>query len=143
MTPVQASQAIFARWVALWPGLSGSVPYSVDNLIVPEAATFASVALISLDSEQTTLGPPGRRKWEHTGIIEVRLHGPIAVGRSQLDLLGQHVATIYRGRRFGYAAGEQGITTHATVVAELRRDRDSGNRWILTASTPFEYTEIA
>lgn len=143
MTPAEAAQAINARFLSMWPSLSGDVPCAVDNVVRAEQETFARLAIISLEADQASLGPVGRRRWEHTGIIEVRLHGPINAGRKPLDLLAGYVRTIFRGVRFGYTAGQHGITTHGTAVSELRRDRDSPNRWILTASTPFEFTEIA
>ncbi len=144
MTPLEAEKAINARWMALWPGLSGDIPYTLDNLIrSDEPPTFARLQIISLGEEQTTLNRPGFRKFEHSGIIEVKIYGPINIGRSAMTTLGMAVRTIFRATRFGNSSGEQGVTTHATEVSEIRNDREVKHRWVMVASTPFEYTEIA
>ncbi len=143
MSPAEAARAVFARWINTWPTLSSGVPYTLDNVAAAEGdGYFARVALVSLGSEQETLGPPGKRKWLHEGLIDVRLSGPVNVGRGQLDILAGYVTSIYRGVRFGTLAGEQGVTTEATDISELRRDREAPHRWILTASTPCRWTEI-
>jgi hypothetical protein len=143
VTQEEASAAVFARWLALWPSLSGAVPYSVDTLVVPESIPHARVAIRSLPSDQHTLGAAGNRKWIRTGLVDVRLVGPINAGRGSLDRLAGHVRTIFEGKRIGPTARDRGITTHATSISELRRDRDAPQLWILGCTTPFEYYEIS
>lgn len=146
MTNDEATNAIFARWINLWPAASGGVAYATDNNIGAEQVDqpFARVGIVSLDSEQRSLGGRGNRRWNHEGMIEVRLSGPINAGRGQLDALAKIVRTIYQGERFGEAPpAEEGVTTQAAAISELRRDRESPSRWLLVVTIPFEYTEIS
>lgn len=142
MNSVQASQAVFARFASMWPTLAGAIPFVFDNDVKPEAATFARCGIRGIGSEQWTLGPAPSRKWQRTMLIDVRLSGPINRGRKNLDTLAEYVRTIYEGVRFGVLLGEQGITTHATTVKELVRDREAGQTWILSAVTPAEYYDV-
>lgn len=142
MTPAEAAKAIRARWIATWPGLSGGVAYAFDNDVAPEAATFARVSLVSLDAEQYSLGKEGNRKWEHTALVDVRLVGPIDVGREPLDLLIPHIKTIFEGQRIGATPGDGGVLVHAASPAELRRDRESPQSWILSITLPAEYYAV-
>lgn len=142
MDSIQAAQAINARWIERWPGLSGDVPYALDNISRPEAETFAQLSITNTMSDQWTLGPTGKRKWLRSGMLEVRLTGKVGVGRKGLDLLGNDVRAIFEGVRFGVRVGEMGIVTHASTVNELRRDRDATRVWIIQVVTPFEYYEV-
>lgn len=136
-----ASRAIFRRWIAFWPAQSGGVEYSTDNNLKPEVVPHARVAIVSLDSEQYTLGPKGNRKWQRLGFIEVRLVDNLHTGRKLLDQLTGAVREIFEGVRFASGPGEDGIVTHASSVAELRREPDSDQLWLVTVTTPFEYYE--
>ncbi len=143
MNQLAASEAIFSRWITLWPGLSSGVPYSFDNIAVPEDETHAHVGIVSLPSEQWTLSRE-HRKWHRPGLIEVRLTGPLNEGRKNLDILAGVVRAIYQGKRFGDVLGvDEGVITHATSVNELKRDRDATQLWILSCVTPCEWWEIA
>ncbi len=146
MERLDAHAAIYVRWMQQWPGLSGGVGYSTDNNVAVEgqvADYFAKASIISFDAEQLTIAKRGKRKFLHEGLIEVRLTGPMSVGRGPLDVLADHVSTIYNATRFADIPGrEQGITTEATSAAELRRDPESVHRWILTCTTPFRFTRI-
>jgi hypothetical protein len=142
MDQVQASQAINRRWIEKWPTLSGSIPYALDNITKPDGISFAQLSIVSGPSQQWTMGPEGTRKWQRTGFIEVRLSGPINVGRRPLDELAKVVRNIFEGFRFGKKAGEHGVVTHDSSVSELRRDKQSPQLWILTVTTPFEFYEV-
>lgn len=138
MTNAQASAAIFRRWIRMWPGLSGGVPFSTDNNVHPEATPHARVAIVSLDSEQYTLSRENR-KWQRLAFIEVRLAGQVSRGRAQLDALVEPVLTIFEGVRFAEGPDEEGIVTHAASPAELRREPDSDQLWFLTLTIPCEW----
>lgn len=147
MDATEASQAILSRWLTLWPGLSSGVPYVFDNIVRPEAPTFARVAIVSATSEQWTIGPPplpnaqGSRKWLRRALVDVRLNGPINAGRNPLDVLANYVRQIYEGVRIGAKVGQAGVVTFASTVHELRKAPDSSQLWVLSVTTPFEYYE--
>ncbi len=144
MTPTEAHRAINARWHSLWPGLSDGIAYSTDNTVMPEGnGYFARLAVISLDTEQHTLGPAPHRWWTHQGTIEVRLSGPVNVGRDPMDILAGHVRQIYQGVRIGRTAGEKGVVTEAMSIAEVRRGVESTGKWLLLCTTPFSFVEIS
>lgn len=143
MNQAQVSNALFGRFRDLWPSLSSGVAYHFDNVSFRPAgvtAPFARVGIISLDSEQHTIGP--RAKLRREGIVEVRLYGATGNGRLELDQLAEHVRTIYERRRVSGGPGELGIICESSTCAELRRDRDSSEFWILAVTTPFYYHQI-
>lgn len=147
MNQLEATQAIFERWRTTWPGLTSNVPSSLDNVVSPQdALPRAVVNIISLDSEQQTLGP--RAKMLREGLIEVRLYGRKGVGRGELDQLATHARVVFERRKLGRvgSATTLGTTnrvkTFAATVNELRRDRDSGELWILSVTIPFEFVEV-
>lgn len=149
MDHLDASDAINLRWLQEWPtrslaAVGTSVPFSTDNIVVPEGgALFARLAIISLDSDQETMGPRRRRRVENTGIIEVRLSCVPNTGTEQIKKLARVVKAIFGLQRIGKTAREKGVVAHATAIAELRRDKEGTGRWIITCSTPFDYIEIA
>lgn len=156
----EANSAIIRAWMMQWPTKSASVtgasvPYSTDFNVKAEtqatpAEYFARLAIVSLDSEQRSLGPiprvgqRGRRTWTHNLVIEVRLSGPLNEGREKLDDLSKCVSQIYQGRRLGRrTTSEKGVTTHECAVAELRRDSEASHRAVLLCTISAEFTEIA
>jgi hypothetical protein len=148
MNTAEASKAIFAAWMTQWPALALAavgidVPYTVDNISKPEGdELFARVRIISLDSQEASIGPRNRARVEHSGLIEVRLSEKPNNGRERLDLLAGAVRQIYQKRRLGRTRHEKGVVTHATQPSELTRDKESTGRWIISYSTPFEFIEI-
>lgn len=142
-----ATSAIFKRWIDMWdvetalltPPLS--VPYSLDNMKVPEPVDglLARVGLLSLDSQIYTLGPKGSQ--QRPGYIDVRITDEPNRGRGRADDLCEVVRKIYERKRFASDGGanEYGIVTHATSVSELRRDRDAPQLWVVQLLTPFEF----
>jgi hypothetical protein len=142
MDAAEASQAIFQRWITMWPALSGSVPYSTDGNVASEGAGyFARVAIVTDDTEQATLGRVGSRRWSHDGLLEVRLSGPLGEGRGPVDALAELVREIYQGKRFGKTARERGIVTHAMSTAPVRGGAQAKTRWTLLCTIPFDYFE--
>lgn len=146
MNQAEASAAILNRWQATWSGLTGGVASSYDNIVVPQTLPRAAVNIISLDSDQATMGR--RVKMLREGMIEVRLYGPPNVGRRQLDELAGHVRTVFERRKIGRSGAPttqitRRVKTHAATVNELRRDRDSSEMWILSVTIPFEFWEIS
>lgn len=131
----------------MWPTLAPSVPYSFDNINAAQSVPRAAVNIISLDSDQQTMGP--RAKIFREGLVEVRLYGEKNVGRRQLDELCDHVKTVFERRKLGRVGGASvfgrtnRVITHTASVNELRRDRDSGELWIVSVTIPFEYVEVS
>jgi len=141
MNSAQANAAIIKRWLDAWPGASSNVPFSVDNIVKPEASTYAIMEILSLDTQQVTLGR--KAKVRHDGIIQIRLVGPVNAGRGALDLLAQAVRVVLQRRRIGAnPPHEMGIVTQIAEDAELRRDREAPGSWVLAVSVPFHYHEV-
>ncbi len=147
MTPVQAASQVFAAWHTQWPllvGVDGGgkplVPYSIDNTTKSDSVRSARVLFSEHLSEQMTLGKIAR--FENTGIIEVRLTGPLNEGRAPLDVLAGYVRQIFERKRLGARVRDGGVITRAVSVAPLRRDQDSTRQWLLTCTTPFTYYEM-
>lgn len=145
MNQAEATRAIFDHWVGMWPSLSGGIPYSLDNTAVPIARPCAVVNIISLDSEQYTLGP--RAKVLREGMIDVRIYDKVGVGRGGADELATHARTIFERRRIGTggdpAVGStRRVVTHAGSVNELRRDREAGGLWVLSVTFPYEFYDV-
>lgn len=145
MNQAQASQAIFDRWIAAWPGLSSNVPYALDNTVIPEARPCAVVNIVSLESTQHTLGP--RAKIRREGMIDVRIYGEVGEGRRGSDELVGFVRDVFERRRIGTGGAPavgatRRVVTHAASQNELRRDQDSGGLWIVSVTIDFEYYDV-
>jgi hypothetical protein len=147
MDHADACRAINRRWLTEWPTMSGGVSFVTDNNSIPVGSIttyLARFSIITLDSEQRTIGPrakagkSARRSWQHFGIIDVRLEGPIDVGTDQLNIYGQMVRTLFQGVRFGNGPRDHGITTEATAIGQPIKQP---NKWVLVCSTPFDYVE--
>lgn len=138
-----ATKAIFARWIAMWPGLQPAVTYTFDNVVKaePDDALFARVGITEFDSQLYTLGPHGSN--QRRAYIDVRLSGPANAGRLGVDDLIDSVRSIYERVRFAMDPTklEYGIVTHASVAKPLRRDRDAAQLWIMQVLTPCEWYE--
>lgn len=140
MNQVNANKAILQAWLNNWPGLSTNVPYVFDNdAISGNPPKYARVAIQDLSSEQTSLGAPGSRRYLRTGLINVKLYGPVEQGRKVVDLLAQFVRTIFEGVRLAAGGTEEGVVTFASSTQVMPTDQQF---WILLVSTPFEYYEI-
>lgn len=145
MTPPEAHKAILQRMISTWHTLVGgtssdpTVPYAIDNRARPQAATFAQLDIVNLSSDQHTMGVTGRRRFERTGFIDVRLFGPRDQGRGALDTLAEYVRTLFEATRLGAIGEDRGLRTFAMSVTELRDDREFPDLWCLLCRTPFEY----
>lgn len=146
MTPTDAHKAILQAMISTWHTLVGgtqeapAVPYAIDNRkLAQPATTFASVEIVNLGSDQVTMGPAGRRRFERTGFIDVKLYGPRDQGRGQLDTLAEHVRTIYEATRLGAIGEDRGIVTYAMTTREIRNDPEFPDLWCLLCRIPFEY----
>lgn len=147
MTPGQAVKAIQQRWLERWPAASlaaigEAVPFSLDNATKSDARYFARLKITSGTSEQWTMGQTGNRKFQRTGFIDVRISGPVGDGRGNLDDLAHEVTEIYEAVRFGKRAGEHGVQTFASSPAELTKDKQAPQSWIVQVVTPFEFFEV-
>lgn len=147
MTPSQAASQVFAAFHTKWPllvGVDGSgaalVPYSIDNTLKSDSTRSARVMFTETLSEQQTLGKLAR--FENTGVIEVRLTGPLNEGRGPLDELAGFVRSIYERKRLGARVRDGGVITQAVSIAPLRRDGESRRLWLLSCTAPFTYYEI-
>ncbi len=138
----QAVKAIQQRWLQFWPTAAPSVKYAFDNMVKSEGDFFARLFVKHATTEQWTFGNAGNQQWRCSGYIDVRLSGPVNVGRGPIDDLFKVVRNIFQGKRFGIRAGEHGVVTHATTPGELVRDKQASQEWIMSAVTPFEYFEV-
>lgn len=139
-----AIRAIQQRWLRNWPTMSAAVigtpvPFAFDNVVKAETNYFARLEVNHQDTEQWTLGSHGDRLYQCTGMIDVRLSGPINEGRGKLDDLAKKVIALYNGTRLAAGTGEHGLTTYASHPNELRRDKQAPQSWILSVVTPFDY----
>lgn len=150
MTPHEANNAIFRAWMIKWPiavGVDGGsnplVPYSLDNNVRVDATIAARVQITELGTDQLTLGPPGKRKFETHGIIQVRLNGLLKVGSGPLLDLGQKVRDIFQATRFGPRARDGGVWTYATSIGNARIDPEARTTRLVLCTTPFKYTSVS
>lgn len=147
MTPIDAHKAIYQRWLSTWHTLAGgsqaapTVPYAIDNRKLQQPSPpFARVEIVNLGSDQHTMGPPGQRRFERAGFIEVRLYDEAGQGRGRTDTLAEYVRTIYESTRIGAIGEERGITTYAmNGPLEVRDDKEFPDLWCVLCRIPFEY----
>lgn len=139
MNQYEARKAIAQRWIAMWPGLSGGVPYGIDVDSIVEDATYARLSIDFEDSEQRTLGSIGNRKFTRPGSLIVELYAPPDSGAKTLDQLAQHVVTMFEGARFGAVGTEDGIVCFASTRGRLASTVQHAT---LSIGVDFEFYEV-
>lgn len=149
MNRVEAVDAIKRRWLLMWPTRSAAIVGSVvassfDNVTKTEETYFAKLTVKGIGSIQRTMGIRGNRRFDRWGNIEVRISGPTNEGTKKTDLLALAVQRIYESVRFGFKQNTRGVVTHACTITEPRTSSGpSSSSWIVIATIPFEYTEVA
>lgn len=149
MTRADAKKALLQTWILAWHTKVGgtqaapSVPYALDNrrIAQPTPATFATVQITNLDSDQVTMGRAGFRRFERPGWIDVRLYGPRDQGSAATDALVEYVKEIYEATRIGAIGEHRGITTYATSVGEDRGNTEYADLWCVLCRTAWEFHE--
>lgn len=139
MNQYQARKAIQQRWMTLWPGLSGNVPYVFDEDPFAETATYVRMSVGFDDPEQQTLGEPGSRRFERPGSIIVEIFAPTASGSMVLDQLTEHVLTIFEATTFGAAGIEEGIRC---MNSTRGKPSSKGQHVTLSVGVDFEYFQV-
>lgn len=134
-------KAILQRWMTLWPGLSGNVPYVFDRDAFDAVTTYARVELDFVDEVQQTYGQPGNRKFLGSGSLSVLLHVVGDSGTANADALAELVRQMFQTVRFGVAGGEEGVTTFATV-AHVVPNKSDAQITVMLAETGFEYFDV-
>lgn len=140
MNQYEANKAIYQRWMAVWPGASGNIPYVFDNDVRDEDDIYARVSILDGDSNPKTMGAAGNRRIERAGVVEVELRGPGNVGRKQLDELTAAVRTVFEYQRIGVSGSDQQGVVLLSSSADV--DPTPGDYWILVITTPFTYDEL-
>lgn len=139
MNRAEAKKRILQHWITEW---AARTPYAIDNRrLTQPVPPFASVQITGLDSDQATIGAPGRRRYLRAGWIDVKLYDARDVGTKQLDDLAEIVVGIFEGKRIGGTAAHHGITTFATAIGEARNDREYPDLWCVLCRTSFEFHE--
>lgn len=140
MTEAQAVEAIQEAWEAGWEALHPAdpndpdhVPYVFDNEAAPTEATWARVAIVPTVRDQTSLGPPGSRRYEQRGQIAVQLFGPVDAGRGPLVTLADDVRTVLEGKSLGGGVYTEGAATRAIPA--------TGDWDMLVVTVPFAFYE--
>lgn len=139
MNQFEARKAICQRWMAMWPGLSTNVPFTIDTDPVTPPAAYAKLSIDFGDAEQQTMGAEGTRRFTKPGSIIVELFGPPGQGAKYLDQLVQHVVTMFESKRFGAVGAEEGLTFFASTHGKLR---SVGQYATISVGADFEYTEV-
>lgn len=131
MTPAEAYRQILQHWIAEW---DDETPFAIDNRkLAHPTPPFAQVSIVNLGSDQVTIGAPGRRRFERSGFIDVKLYGARDQGRGELDELAARVVEIFE------AIDISGMRTYATSITEVRNDPEFPHLWVLLCRTPFEH----
>lgn len=138
MTPLEAREAVLARWVTAWvddnhaertPTVLDNDPYDPS----PEAVTaFCRLTIREVDSIQRTMGPPGGRRFDRHDLVLIHIHTAAAAGREVGDTLGELARAVFEAARFETVVGSAGRVQPGDVVG----------RWsVTTVQIPIRYTE--
>lgn len=110
MTEAEAYEAVCQRWKAVWDTLHSTTstdstyaPYVFENKKLPEPTPqvpWARVTMRQLDSNQHTLGGPGRRQFQRDAAVWVQLFRPLGEGMASLAGLVDDVRAVFEGAAF-------------------------------------------
>lgn len=138
MTEAQATTAIFEWWKAQWAILHPSdVPYTFDNEAFTSVSKWARVALGGFVRNQTSLGPPGTRRYEARGNIGIQLFSDVDKGALELAALADDVRKVYESVLIPVSAGDN-VNTYAGSTRPVTTD----GRWNMSlVVVPFSFYE--
>lgn len=129
-----AVEAIFQRWLDVWPGLQPTVPFSFDNETAITSDQFARVTIIDALEEQGSMGQ--HPTFERRGNIFVSLFSPANQGRKPMALLVDSVRTVYRNQMIGATGHSDTVWTFGSSS----RPSPTDGRWYMqSVVTPFLY----
>jgi hypothetical protein len=149
MDIIKASASITRFFVGNWVAKTGgtidnpTIPYTVDNIARMDKDRFVRLQVTDLEERQLTVGNPGNRIFEHSGIIEVRINDILGKGRGRTDELAHFVRQLFRSRRIGRTTTDTGVVTQAVSISELRRDQEAPRYWLVTCTCPFTFRDRA
>lgn len=139
MTTVsQAREAIYQAFVDAWdpPGGPLKSAYTFDNeqFDPPTSAAWVRLTVRHNDSDQTTLGRQGNRKFGRPGSVLVQVFLPTDTGRASADSLADDARDIFEGTSL---AGTT-VRFYGATVREAGKD----GKWDLTiVEAPFDYEQ--
>lgn len=135
MTPAQAIELIHQRWRDQWDAMHPTVSYALDNeLFRGSTPTWVRVHVTGGRSEQRSMGPVGRRRFEHFGTIAVQIFGEADQGRGPVDALCGSARAVLQSLEL--RAGGDPLWTRA---AELQSVAQRDNWWTALVVVPFSY----
>ena len=144
MTEAQALEAIEEFWEAGWellhpedPNDPDHVPFTLGNEAATGVALWARVTILHSTRVQTTIGPPGTRRYEVRGRVAVQLFADVDHGDKPLAELADDVRTVLQGKAI--AVGSENINLFEAATTP----NDTDGRWNqCTVSTAFLYQAL-
>lgn len=146
MTFEEARDAIQAQFHSAWLAQATTVvgyvpevrwPDAREKADLPQNKFWARLTINVVTAVQSTLAPPGERKFTSNGIVTVQLFGPAArpSAGKELRALGNIALTAYRG-----ISVSDGVWYRNTVLAPLSSEPD----WLrYNLTSEFIYDERA
>lgn len=138
----EMTQLFYDQWLREVPTLVGYEPMiiwqGIEEAQDPDTAKcWARFTLKHLDSEQTTFGEKGQRKFTRTGIITVQVFTPVATTGGGVTL-AENISNVVRDAYEGVGT-DSGIRFRNTRVAEIGI---TSGWYQYNITTNFEYDEV-
>lgn len=132
--PVEAEEAILARWSVEW---GTTTPFGFGSEDAPVAVSrgeeaWALLQIVDTLSEQQTLGRVTNRKFLRRGAVSVLIYTPTNQGTRQALVLAQQAREIFE------AVGFSGLSFYA---GSMDRIGPVPPEYLIAVAIPFDYVE--
>lgn len=127
MTEAQAVEAISARFLAAWPGASGSTPFALVNEARLAVDTFAQLQFLPGIRQPISQGA-SRMYESHTWVV-VQLWTPVNAGAAPMATLIDAARAVFE--RQTLTVGSERLTMDAGMTRGVAKNFDG--RWDISA----------
>ena len=135
MTEAQAIETLWQTWKAGWAIKHPEIDSFFENEGAAAETTYARISVRHTTGAQTSIGPPGSRRFERRGNLMVQLFAPTDQGRGYISGLADDVRSIFEGGSFG--SGDP-VRCYGGRTQEVPTD---GNWYMVVVVIPISYFE--
>ena len=137
----EVQELLYQRWAARWvAGDDPRTPYVFENeKFDPPDGPWVRFSVRRMPGGQGTLGPPGRRRMDRTGMVFIQLFEPPGNGTGRISDLASEAALIFENCRIQ--------SPHDIRFAEVEPgqagDVERGRWWGVAVDGRFDYEDYS
>lgn len=133
LTKAQAVELIYQRLKDNFTTVPFELPNEKGN--TPASGSWIRFTVFEDDSEQTTLGQIGNRKFKRAGMILINIFTIMNIGVKESNTLADELRAIFEGVSFG------GVRCYNAVARDIG-DSDQGSWYQVNLEIDYDYDQI-